>query len=129
MKEKFLIIEIIMMVMIVIVAIIHKDWFAANKPVGFWFHIGWAIPFSAFIAVVFFVTHNYLLTAALILQRFDFFNPILNLLRKEYLFYLGSATMTEAWLDRLLEIYNNSYPYIWAAGCLAFTYLEIKLFV
>lgn len=113
--------EIAMLAMIVAVCKIQAGIFAKNTSIGTWFHVLWACPFAGYVIVLFFITHhNYWLSAALALEHFAFFNPILNYIRQKPFFYLGVKTKTEAWTDIVLEAIDNAYPIIWVAIVLLF---------
>ncbi len=121
--------EAIFLLFIISIAIYHAKRFAKNIPTGKWFHFLWACFFGFIIAVMWWLSgKNWLLAGSLVIERFVFFNPVLNYFRKPQraFFYLG-AGKNAGWQDRLLSLMRKAYPFIWGACLIGFIILQFFL--
>lgn len=116
-----------MLAMIVGVTAIHADRFKNVKPITWTFHIFWSIPFAALIAYIYFhyKVHDWYLIGALLLERLSCYNIILNKIRNEAFFYIGAQSKTEAWTDRIIELWKNAYPIVWVSSTVCWIAINV----
>ena len=112
--------------MIVIVTAIHAKWYSENKPIAWWWHPVWVIPFVAVIAYYYLHYHNLVQCLIMSEERLIFYNVILNLFRKEPFFYLDGESTNGSWWDKELEKLNGLWAYIWAFLTLVFIFAQFK---
>ena len=128
--------EIPMLIIVVGVAKYHADHYDNNIPISGWWHFLWGLPFAGLVGVLFLITRDYWLVAALIFERFLFFNPTLNFMRKKLklpshwdtFFYLHGEAVNGSFVDTFLEnIVGKLYPALWFISLAFFIYLQFKL--
>lgn len=118
--------EILFLIPIVAVAIYHAKRFAANKPTSNWFHFLWACFFGLIIAGMWLLMHkDWLFAGSLVVERFVFFNPVLNYFRKprQAFFYVHSEK-NGSWIDRILK---KVYAPVWIVSAVGFIVLQFFL--
>ena len=124
-----LIIQGIGLVWIILLTIINWKWFKLNWKTGPFFHLIFGSIWLAPVFIVGFVwQHDIWLVLLLILQRFVFFNPLLNIERSEPFFYLSTAQgKSSSWWDALEIKYASAYRDIWFF-CLG-SYFLLQFFI
>lgn len=120
--------EILFLVLIIVITWIHAKRFAQNKPIGPWFHFVWGCVY--FIPVIFFAwqLHSWWLAGAATLERFVFYNPILNYQRIPRMnwFYIHSGK-NGSWWDDLELLWAKAYPWAWGLAALGFIIIQFIL--
>ncbi len=96
---------------------LHAEKFAANKPVGPLFHTLWALIYLVPCAVIAALNSSWWLMVAFTLERFVFYNLILNIWRTKPFFYIHSG-LNGSWWDDLELKWSGVYPYAWGVGLL-----------
>ena len=119
--------EIAFLGLIIGITKIHADKFAANKPISPLFHAMWTL--------IYFVPGTFLawrysswwLVAACILERFVFYNVVLNIWRfgwnAKKFFYIHSGENGSVWDDLELK-WASFYPFAWGIGMLGFIIIQ-----
>lgn len=93
-------------------------------------HFWWGSLFALLIAGAWWLEdQNYWFAAALVIEHFIFFSPILNWFRRpsESFFYIHSDSGKGSIWDNLLKPVEKYYPYIWGASVITFGFLQSKL--
>lgn len=118
--------EALFLAPIIVVAKYQADRFAKNKPNSKWFHILWAAAFGGAIGIMWLIADkDYLFACALIVERFVFFNPILNYFRKPRMpFFYVSNTVNPSWWDGALD---KVYIPAWIIGTAGFIIIQFFL--
>lgn len=112
--------------MIVGVTAIHANMFKNQKPITWTFHIFWSIPFAVLIYLAWrLYQHDGWLVAALLLERLSCYNIILNKIRNEAFFYIGAQSKTEAWTDKIIELWKNAYPIVWVSSTVCWIAINV----
>lgn len=119
--------QILTLAMIIAITWFHKKRFDANKPVGPWWHFWWSCVYGIPAGVIAWHYHSYWLAAAFVLERFVFYNWILNLRRGRAFFYVVSKNSKPGFWDKIYTWFNKFYPYIWGAGVIC--YIIIQFFI
>lgn len=93
----------------------QKEWFAANKPAGEWWHFWQGVLYGGCVVAVvmpFFACFGWWAAAKLafigVLQRLAIYAPMLNKMRRKRLFYNGRGS-TASWQNQL----ENKLPDKW----------------
>lgn len=115
--------QIAFLAVIIAITKIHADKFAANKPIGPLFHAIWTLIY--FVPVAFFAWRycSWWLLIAGIIERFVFYNPVLNIWRGEKFFYIHSGK-NGSWWDDLELKWAKYYPYLWMVGFVGFIVIQ-----
>lgn len=121
--------EFIFLLMIIGITKYHKNWFAGNYRVGIWFHTLWGLVY--YIPAAYLCIHVYSsvwLAVMLVSERFVFYNPILNIWRTKYFFYISvqSGKGSSLW-DRIEIGWKGAYPYVWVVCSIAFVVSQFYL--
>lgn len=98
-----------------------------QKPIN---HFWWGVLFAGLIGIGFVVEkEDYWFLAALILEHFILFAPLLNFFRspRKPFFYISSNPKQGSIWDRLLLKIEKYYPYLYIASGVVFIYLQFKL--
>lgn len=92
------------LLIIYLVAQFQANWYNKNKPIFWWWHPVWVIPFIIYGAIMVWV-HGVLFGTLVVFPRIIFFFPVLNLLRipHEPFFYLHGESKNGSWWDTILE--------------------------
>lgn len=118
--------EIMFLAPIIATASYHAHRFNNHVKTGQLFHMLWSLVFGALIVFMCWLMYwNYILAAALVLERFVFFNPLLNFFRRprKPFFYINSEK-NGSWLDRVL---TKVYKPVWVAGLAGLIILQFFL--
>lgn len=92
----------------------QAQWYKANKPIKWWWHPLWVLPFLILPAMVWFTDHDWKLVLIVLGPRVLFFSPILNLFRKQPFFYLHGESNNGSWWDKQLEkLTPHIYEGLW----------------
>lgn len=118
--------QIPMLAVIITITLIHAKRFAENKAIGVWFHFTWGCVYFIPAAFLCWQMGSYWLAGAFCLERFVFYNFILNIIRKEKFFYLH-AGVNGSWWDDLELLWVKAYPWFWAASVLGFIAIQFYL--
>lgn len=118
--------EIIFAACIAVIAEWQAHKINEGKPIN---HFWWGVVFAVLIALGFFFQRSFWFLAALLLQHFIFFAPLLNLFRnpRKPFFYISSDPKKGSTWDGLLLKIQPYYPYIYFASVIAFVLLQFKL--
>lgn len=119
--------EGIILALILVVTYIHAVWYADNKPIPWWWHSIWVIPFIAIMVCYYIKSHDILGTAIIGIERLIFYNVILNLFRHKTFFYLDGESTNGSWWDRQLEKLDGAWEYIWFFLFVGFILIQFKL--
>lgn len=114
--------ELIMLLIIFGTAEKHASLFKANIKISPWFHALWAgAYFIPAIVIGWFVCESWWLLSAFCLERFFFYNFLLNLIRHKPVFYLstGSGKSASLW-DKIELRWGAIYPIIWVLSGMLF---------
>ena len=106
--------EIAALGLIIGTCVIHAHRFAANKSVGPLFHTIWAVIYFAPLLLISWFEASWVLALAFVIERFFFYNPVLNLIRHRPFFYLSVKSDHPSWWDELEIKWRAAYPYVWA---------------
>lgn len=93
-------------------------------------HFWWGVLFAGLITIGFVVEKEDLwFLAALLVEHFVFFAPLLNFFRKprKPFFYISSDPKKGSSWDRWLIKIEKYYPYIYFAGVVSFILIQFKL--
>lgn len=115
-----LITSFIVLIATIAVADFHADWYKNNKPIYWWWHPLWVLPFILFAIGDGIDHHNIYYGIMVFAPRGIFFSPILNLLRKKPFFYLSAASSNPSIIDKVLLTFQVIYPYIWILLCVSY---------
>lgn len=122
------IIETLFLILMVVICLFHAHWFKANLKTGPWFHaIFAAIYIGPMIWAGWFWQHSWVLLVAIATLRFWVYNPLLNLMRGEPVFYLSVNSKNPALWDRLELKYYHAYPYVWGLSLAGWVALQFFL--
>lgn len=121
------IIEIILFILVLVVTKIHAYWYDNNKPIYWWWHSVWVLPFLVVIGWYFFRSYDWLGSVILLIERLIFFNVFLNLFRHKPFFYLHGESQNGSWWDRQLEKLNGYWEYVWLFLFISFVLIQFKL--
>lgn len=125
------ILEIMMLSVIIAICMIHAHRFESNKPIGRWFHFWWGFAYA--VPAVFFTWRyeSVWLLIAFAVERFVFYNPVLNIIRfgweKDKFFYLHAENSKPGLWDKIEIWWAGFYPFIWALGALALVIVQFYL--
>ena len=118
------------LLIILIVTTVHANRFNDNKAVGPWWHLWWSLLYGIPCGLIVWHTGwNWWLAGACILERFVFYNPILNLKRnprRAFFDVVSKASIPGLW-DKIYTWFGKFYPYIWALGLAGF--IAIQFFI
>lgn len=104
---------------LIVIADIQAQMIEKNRPIS---HFWWSIIFGILIAGAWWLEdRNYWFLAALVLEHFVFFSPMLNFFRRPQkpFFYLDSQPASGSLWDKVLIPVEKLYPFIWAVGLAA----------
>jgi hypothetical protein len=127
MEQMNLLPEIPVLLLIIAICYYHRYRFKNNLPTGPLFHFFWSgLYFLLAFAYALIRYHSWALVGVFTLERFVFYNTILNVIRKEKFFYLH-AGKNGSWWDDLELGWAKAYPWIWAASALTFLIIQFFL--
>jgi hypothetical protein len=115
--------QILFLILIIVITDIHARRFKANKPIGPLFHLTWGMVYAFPAAFFAWQLGSWWLVWAGAVERFVFYNPVLNIWRTEKFFYIHSGK-NGSWWDDLELLWSRAYPWIWALAALAFIILQ-----
>lgn len=118
------------LIIILIVTTIHANRFNDNKAVGPWWHLWWSLLYGIPCGIaVWQFGWNWWLAGAFLLERFVFYNPILNFKRKprRAFFYTVSKNSKPGMWDKVYVWFGKLYPYIWTLTVA--TFIAIQFFL
>lgn len=97
-----------------------------EKPIN---HFWWGVVFAGLIGLGFVVEKDYWFLAALIIEHFILFAPLLNLFRnpRKPFFYISSDPKRGSIWDRWLLKIERYYPYVYFSGIISFALIQFKL--
>lgn len=116
--------EIPALILIVGITYWHSRLFAKNRKVSPLFHTLWAAVYIAPVIVEAIRYQSWWLFIALTLERFVFYNPILNKWRGKFFFYLSVNSLNPSLWDRLELRWVKAYPYVWVASFIGFIAIQ-----
>lgn len=119
--------QIPMLGVMVAICAIHAKRFADNKAIGLWFHFIWGCVYFIPATFLAWQMSSYWLAGAFVIERFVFYNPILNRMRGKAFFYLSVNSQTPSWWDSIEIGWRNAYPYVWIFSCVAFMIIQVIL--
>lgn len=116
--------QFILLLLIFGIAEKHASLFKENKKIGLWFHTLWGLVYfipAAFIALE--IYDSWFIMATFALERFVFYNVILNKIRGLGIFYLSVASGEDASIwDRIEIWWGKWYEYLF------FVFLALYIF-
>jgi hypothetical protein len=113
--------------LIACVADLHAEVYAKQKPISWWWHPVWVLPF-AILPIIEAFKGNWLLAGSLALLRVLAFSPALNLIRHKDFFYIHGESENGSWWDRQLEkIPTIWYEVSWSLFMVGYITLFIEL--
>lgn len=121
------VLEIPILSLIIGICCIHANRFHQNIPIGKWFHFLWGCVYAAPSAFFAWQMHSWWLLGAFTIERFVFYNPILNLIRQRKFFYIVADNSKPGFWDKIEVWWANFYPYIWGLGVLAFIAIQFYI--
>lgn len=116
--------QIPMLAIIIAVTCIHAHRFAANKPINGWFHFLWGLVYAAPASFFILEKHSWWLLLAFTLERFIFYNPILNIFRTEKFFYIVADNSKPGFWDKIEVWWAGFYKYIWFLVLAGYIYIQ-----
>jgi hypothetical protein len=118
------------LILILVITTMHAHRFNANKPVGPWWHLWWSCIYGIPCGIaVWQFGWNWWLAGAFVLERFVFYNPILNFKRdpRRPFFYITAKNSKPGFWDKIETWMAGFYPYTWGLGALGF--ITIQFFI
>lgn len=106
--------------LIVLIADFQAAWYKENKPISWWWHPVWVLPFLILPFAEYMRLHNVLIVLLLLFTRILFFSPTLNLIRHLPFFYLHGETTNGSWWDKQIEKLGIFYPISWSVLTLCY---------
>jgi hypothetical protein len=117
--------EFLFLLMIVFITMIHAKRFNGNEPVGPLFHAVWAAVYFIPVAILVWKFDSWWLGIAALVERFVFYDPILNIFRGKPFFYLSTASANPSFWDKIEISLGKAYPYIWVFSVIIFIVLQL----
>lgn len=115
-----IILSIAQLALIAVVADLHAEQYAKLKPISWWWHPVWVIPFCILPTIEAF-NGEWLLAGSLGWLRVIGFSPVLNVIRKKSFFYIHGESENGSWWDKQLEkIPTIWYEVLWALGMILY---------
>lgn len=119
--------QIPLLALIAVITIIHANKFARNEKIGPWWHFWWGFVYGLPAVIFAYFCRSWWLLGAFMLERFVFYNPMLNIWRHKYFFYIVASNSKPGFWDKIELWWKGFYPYIWCAGVIA--YIVVQFFI
>ena len=117
----YFIIESLFLFLIIVVTFVHEQWFKENLPTGPFFHLGFSLVYIVpMIWIGSSPQHSLFLTAAIAVERFSFYNPLLNMMREKPFFYLSVNNTNPSLWDKIEIRWGKLYPLVWVLSLTIF---------
>lgn len=121
--------EILALVLMIGITYYHYYVYNVKKrKIGKWFHFWWGVVYTIpCVIAVWLLKWNWVMAGAFILERFVFYNPILNTWRHLGIFYIVADNSVLGMWDKIEIWWRGFYPYIWGAGVIGFIVIQYFL--
>lgn len=114
--------------LIVYITWLHMKRFKANIQIDAWWHLRWGFAYGVPAAAISWWGHSWQLAVAFLIERFLFYDQILNLWRKEKFFYIVATNSKPGMWDKIKMWLGPTYPFVWGLfviGYIAFQFNKI----
>jgi hypothetical protein len=127
--------ELVFLVLIIITTYVHHYIYdVIKKKIGPWFHLFWACPYAGLIVYIYFhnldvlpITDRLIAISCFSIERFVFYNPILNKFRNNSLFHIVYSNSKPGMWDKIYIWLGKFYPYVMIAFFIIFIGLQFSL--
>jgi len=118
--------EAIFAVAILLIADLQAQIIEKNKPIN---HTVWGLVFVTLGGIGLWFQFSWWFAAALVIEHFIFFAPLLNFLRhpRKPFFYISSQPKTGSIWDKWLIKIESIYPYLYIIAVIGFILIQWKL--
>ena len=110
--------------LIVLITWIHKKRFVANIPIDGWWHLRWGFVYGVPAIAIAWWQHSWQLGVLFAIERFIFYDQVLNIWRKEKFFYIVATNSKPGFWDKIKLGMGVFYPYIWGLIFVVYIYLQ-----